>query len=372
MKYCGDDIYSRMNHFQILKISLFLLCGTFATAVSAQTCIDLGGSYPSASFQNFDALLTSAGPANSNSSNIVVLNAAAPRRYLGKFDNSINDSGETVNIPGWALVEEGTNSGSVTGRYNTGDGSAAGANTYTYGNSSDRALGSLNDTTQAVNYLGACFVNAGTLTYTVAVSYSGEQWRRGASGSQTDRLDFQYSKMASATASNIYDGSGTWTDDDALDLVSPNTSAAVGALDGNAAANTRFLSKNNVTTIAPGQKIYIRWVDNDIAAADDALAIDDVTVAFTAAPTAAAASVSGQVLDVSGRGLSGARVTLSDNLSRGLTVTTNPFGYFTFTDVRAGQNYVISVSAKNRVFQNPTRIISVEDAITDIIFRADQ
>ena len=168
-------------------------------------------------------------------------------------------------------------------------------------------------------------------------------------------------------------GSGSWTDVDSLDFISPNTILVpAGPLDGNLTANRRFFSTNNLTTIAPGQKIYIRWVDRNIAGNDDGLAIDDVTVAFTAAPTAAAVSVSGQVVDANGRGIAGARLSLATGDERAVITMTGPFGYFNFAGVASGRTYILSVAAKNRTFANATRIISVGDDIADLKFISDR
>ena len=65
---------------------------------------------------------------------------------------------------------------------------------------------------------------------------------------RADRLDFQYSTDATAVTS------GTWTDVNALDFASPNT-AAVGATDGNAAANRTALTGTiNGLTLAPAPR----------------------------------------------------------------------------------------------------------------------
>ncbi len=87
-------------------------------------------------------------------------------------------------------------------------------------------------------------------------------------------------------------------------------------------------------------------------------------------PTAAAVSVSGRVLAPSGRGLSGARVSLTD--ARGITQTaaTNAFGYYRLSNVAAGQVAVISVISKRYAFT--PRVTMVTDNLNDWDFTAGQ
>ncbi len=70
-----------------------------------------------------------------------------------------------------------------------------------------------------------------------------------------------------------------WVDVDALDFVAPVTAGAVGALDGQAAANRAAVS-GLITgiSIPPGTTFRIRWVDFNASGADDGLAVDDFTL----------------------------------------------------------------------------------------------
>ncbi len=349
-----------------------LLLSSFAA--DAQNCISLGGVNPTSHVQDFDALGPSPAPQFTDAANVQVLQATGPRIYLGKFDNAVSDAGGFVNIPGWALVEEGTNSSSVTGRYGADSGSTAGGNTYSYGTTTDRALGSLNNGTGvAVNYLGGCFTNtsAGTLTE-VRVGFTGEQWRRGASGSHTDQLTFQYA----VGAQNVYSDAGAstpYTNFSALNFVTPNTVGGGGSRNGNAPENRTVVGLQTLpVSLASGESLYIRWVDTDLPGlADDGLAIDDVIVHFFI-PSAAPVQITGTVLDAYGRGINRATVVLTSPLGITRTATTNGFGYYQFADVPAGQTFVMEVSSKGHRFDNPTRVIDTSDDLTSIDFRASQ
>ena len=87
------------------------------------------------------------------------------------------------------------------------------------------------------------------------------------------------------------------------------------------------------------------------------------------APTAANVGVSGRVLNRDGRGVAFARVAMTDENNNVVYAITNPFGYYRFTSVAAGQNYVISVTDKRYTFQ--TRLVTVNDELTDLDFVAD-
>lgn len=335
---------------------------------AAQNCINIGGPSPTNHPQNFDALGNSSAPQNGDAANISILNASGPRRYLGKFDNAVADNASIVNVPGWALFEEGTNVGAVSGRYGVGNGSLSGGNTYSFASTTldgDRAFGSLNDDSIPLNMLGACFRNTtGATVFAVRVGYTGELWRLGGSGA-ADRLDFQ----VAVNATNIFNGS--FTDVNLLDLSTPNLTGTPGPRDGNAAAFRTILPMRVINvTLAPNDRLYVRWVDSNIAGADDGLAIDDFELQLSS-PLAAEVSASGRVVDAGGRGISKARITLTGPSGLGRVVVTNPFGYYRIEGIQAGGTYVFTVSSKRHHFADPVRVISVDDALHALDFVAD-
>lgn len=98
--------------------------------------------------------------------------------------------------------------------------------------------------------------------------------------------------------------------------------------------------------------------------------LNDVTVAYTAlAPTAAGTRVAGTVTRFSGRGVSGATVTLIDSNGESRSTRTNYLGNFSFNDIGVGQTYIISVRAKGHTFEN--RVITIMEEITDLQIAAD-
>jgi hypothetical protein len=87
------------------------------------------------------------------------------------------------------------------------------------------------------------------------------------------------------------------------------------------------------------------------------------------APTAATVAVGGRVLDTNGRAVSRAFVNMTDATGAVRSGITNPFGYYRFDDVRAGDSYVFQVRHKSHIFA--PQVLSVTDRLNDFDFIAD-
>lgn len=115
-------------------------------------------------------------------------------------------------------------------------------------------------------------------------------------------------------------------------------------------------------------------VDNDNSAdfTQTSTAVNPCTVgSVMAAPSAASVTITGRVISSKGRGIRNVLVRLSDESGESRTVVTSTFGYFRFTDVPAGQTYVISASAKRYTFSEHSHVRSVFEDTADLIFVAD-
>lgn len=191
--------------------------------------------------------------------------------------NTLASSGTSSTLPsGWLLSESGSNANTT---YAAGTGSDNGGNTYSFGaaSNSERAFGTLLSGS-LTSTIGAHYTNnTGSPITELAISYTGELWRLGTTG-RDDRLDFQYSLNATSLSS------GTWTDVNSLDFITPNSSGTAGARDGN---NATYQSSISYTitglNIANGETFYIRWTDLNASGSDDGLAIDNFTLTATAA-----------------------------------------------------------------------------------------
>ena len=150
---------------------------------------------------------------------------------------------------------------------------------YSYGTaaSTDRALGQLRSGT-LIPLFGAAFTNnTGSTITSLAISYTGEEWRLGTAG-RTDQMNFEYSTNATDLVT------GTWTNVSALNFVTPDV-VTVGAKNGNAAADRTSISSTiSGLSIPNGATFWIRFNDTDATGADDGLAIDDFSITPQAVP----------------------------------------------------------------------------------------
>jgi hypothetical protein len=89
------------------------------------------------------------------------------------------------------------------------------------------------------------------------------------------------------------------------------------------------------------------------------------------APTGARAVIGGRVVRADGNGIGKTVIVLqSINGSQPQYALTNPFGYFRFNDVAVGETYLISVSAKQYQFMQPTQMLFVIGDMENVTFVA--
>lgn len=249
--------------------------------------------------------------------------------YSQNFDSLANTGTSSTTPHGWQFLETGTNANTT---YAADNGTANSGNTYSYGStgSTERAFGTLQSgSLNAV--IGASFSNNSSSVITsITINYSGEEWRL-AVINRTDQLDFQYSTNATSL------GSGTWVDVNELDFVTPNTSATVGALDGNNSANKtqKSFTITNLS-ISPGSTFYIRWTDLNISGNDDGLAIDDLTMSFNGSTLPPCTTPTAQ----------------PNSLTFGTITNTSITGSFTAASPAPG-GYLVVVSTSNTLSANP-------------------
>ena len=139
-------------------------------------------------------------------------------------------------------------------------------------------------------------------------------------------------------------------------------------------SNGYVSSSVNLPAAANGQSVQFRWrmgSDNDTGGIG--VRLDDVQLfgAFVCAagPTAAAVSIGGRVLTTSGRGIAFARVTLTTENGMSRTATTNPFGYYRFDEVAAGETDVFTVAHKRYRFA--PQAVSITEDLTTLNFTSE-
>jgi uncharacterized protein len=194
--------------------------------------------------------------------------------YTENFDILVSSGSSSILPSGWELSESSTNANTI---YTAGTGSSNAGDTYSFGasGSTDRALGGV-QSGGLIPVFGVSFSNnTGSTITALKISYTGEQWRLGASN-RADRIDFKYSIDAISLTT------GTWADVDTLDFTAPSTTGTAGALDGNASTNRTEIS-NTITglSIPTGGTVWLRWNSFDATGADDGLAIDNFSITPT-------------------------------------------------------------------------------------------
>lgn len=176
-------------------------------------------------------------------------------------------------IPGWEMFEQGTSPDQL---YLGSSGNLTGGNTYSFGSTgnTERAFGGLSSNS-FIATIGSFYVNnTGATVNTLAISYTGEQWRSGDNTGPKDSLVFQYS----LNATDLTTASGTWVFVPQLNFKSPIT-ATTGSLDGNLPANQTIVSYMlSGLNIPDGATFRIRWTDPNITGTDDGLGIDDFSI----------------------------------------------------------------------------------------------
>jgi hypothetical protein len=143
-----------------------------------------------------------------------------------------------------------------------------------------------------------------------------------------------------------------------------------------ATANCNDGQTNNSATNAPPPSTTTSDQRNAAGADTDVNSTDFTTGAPTPQaalqPTAAGVAIGGRVVTADGRGIGNVRVTMADQAGQVRFALTSPFGYYQFTDVSTGESYTVSVSSKGHTFGEPTRVVTLNDAVDDMNFTADK
>ncbi len=133
--------------------------------------------------------------------------------------------------------------------------------------------------------------------------------------------------------------------------------------DNNGIQQTGFVISNPVT-LNPG-------IEPTVSQSNGVTSNSTVDFGLTTAPTAGEVTIGGRVSSAGGRGIGKATVTIIAPNGSVRYAITNPFGYYRFNGVEAGTTVVISIAAKNAVFNPKTKIISVLEDNHEVNFAAD-
>lgn len=101
-------------------------------------------------------------------------------------------------------------------------------------------------------------------------------------------------------------------------------------------------------------------------AVGDSSEFSDAAAVVLAPPSAASVTVAGRVMSGKNRGVSNASLYLTDSSGEIRVARTNQFGYYQFTEVRAGETYIISV--RHRSYQFTPQVITVNEELAAVDF----
>lgn len=196
-------------------------------------------------------------------------------------------------LPGWYASR--TIGGPVVATYRAGTGSDNAGAIYSFGSpgSSERAVGAVASGTPGNFAYGVRFTNDTATTQTnILVSYIGEQWRNGGNPSP-QTLAFSYRVSSSAITNSDAANANPWISFAALNFSSPTVSTTAGPLDGNTSPNRQMFATVALTgvIVAPGQELFLRWLDTDDPGFDHSLALDDLLISFNGVTNAPSAPV---------------------------------------------------------------------------------
>lgn len=85
-------------------------------------------------------------------------------------------------------------------------------------------------------------------------------------------------------------------------------------------------------------------------------------------PTAASVSISGRAVTADGRGISNVVILLTDSSGDIRTTTTDSSGFYSFSDVPAGETYIVAARGKRYTFAQPSQVLNVSDETTEVNF----
>jgi len=193
-------------------------------------------------------------------------------------------------IPGWYWQD---GSGSLT--YDSGNPNGGGG--YSMGSGigesdiTDRAMGGMADAAKPNIVWGIVFENNSGETITeINLSFTGEQWRR--ADTSTDSLSFSFSSSATEITDLLPASGATpagWSSNPNLTFEAPLAPGTPAFFDPPAPSET--LSDTFSVAVPNGHFVALRWHDGDVTGKDAGLGIDDLTVSFAVQAIPEASSV---------------------------------------------------------------------------------
>ena len=170
---------------------------------------------------------------------------------------------------------------------------------------------------------------------------------------------------ASVTFTATVTTTGTGTPSGTVEFFSDGTSIGTGTLNGAGQATL-------TTSALPAgtRSITAQYLGANVGAGGGGYSVSTsgALSQMITGSTAAGVTIEGRVLTASGRGISKALVTITDNNGNVRYAVTNPFGFYRFVDVEVGEGYLLNAAAKNKQFT--PQFVSINQAMDNLDFVA--
>lgn len=127
---------------------------------------------------------------------------------------------------------------------------------------------------------------------------------------------------------------------------------------------------SSITALNGQPTVYFRIVGSGGSATAGTFRIDNFQVQATSGTTAAGATVEGRVLTSRGKAVAGAKLILTDAQGNTRSVLSARNGSFVFADVEVGQTYILDINSRGYRFNEPTRVLTVNENLAGIDFIA--
>ncbi|QDS96972.1 hypothetical protein [Adhaeretor mobilis] len=234
------------------------------------------------------------------------LNTTESENFWDNDRSTQSTSGTTPSgSPGW-YWQDGVTSSFF---YGTGIASSPGAYSFQSGVPGDLALGSYtdldgSDTIEQVAWGIVLHNNTGSTISEVEVTYTGEQYRRAGAGLDSLTFSFQTSSAEITDLEPLNSAPTGWQSDPSLTFDAPLDPGSPPFYDPPLPTDTLTTSETLTSTLSvnlpAGHFLGLRWHDANITGSDAGLAIDDLTLSFTAVPEPSAFLFGGLICGVLG------------------------------------------------------------------------
>lgn len=228
---------------------------------------------------------------------------------LGKGPHALDQAPLSLTtLSGWQVLQISGSQSNTNILSGTGSGTGSGIYSYGLSGNNNRALGTLASGT-GVYAFGVVFENlTGNILNKIQIHYKATQWRKGGSGNSNHwQFSYQIRHVNSIDTGNLIKKNEG-------NLISIHHSTGSATLNGQLSTNQYPISITIHDIVwKPGEKLILRWDDQDENGSDDGMAIDDFL--FSATAEINAPTIGKIIIDSIGTKTASIRTTVNDHLS---------------------------------------------------------